>query len=188
MPYLLVIAATFGVMFLLDKGLTKLLRSRTQHRSGTAVRLKKHFGILSLALMILGALGIINGLLEWNLTLLLGGLVILPGGAALGIYYLTHGIFYDDDTFLYVTFGNRSREYRYGEIRGQKLYEIQGGSLLVELHMADGSAVSVQGNMEGAPAFLDKAAHARMRQLGLNSHECSWFDETEGKWFPPMEE
>ena len=44
MPYLLVIAATFGVMFLLDKGLSKLLRSRTQHRSGTAVRLKKHFG------------------------------------------------------------------------------------------------------------------------------------------------
>ena len=54
--------------------------------------------------------------------------------------------------------------------------------------MTDGSAVSVQGNMEGAYDFLSKAAHARMRQLGLNSHECSWFDETEGKWFPPVEE
>ena len=53
MIYLVVIAATFGVMFLLDKGLTKLFRSRDQHRSGTAVRLKKHFGILSLALMAL---------------------------------------------------------------------------------------------------------------------------------------
>ena len=188
MGYLLVAAATFGVMFLLDKGLTKLLRSRTQHRSGTAVRLKKHFGILSLALMILGALGVINGLLEWNLTLLLGGAVILPGGAVLGIYYLTHGIFYDDDSFLYVSFGNRSQEYRYADIKAQKLYEIQGGSLLVELHMTDGSAVSVQGTMEGAPAFLDKAAHARMRQLGLNSHECDWFDEDKGQWFPPVEE
>ena len=188
MGYLLVAAATFGVMFLLDRGLTKLLRSRTQHRSGTAVRLKKHFGILSLALMILGALGVINGLLEWNLTLLLGGAVILPGGAVLGIYYLTHGIFYDDDSFLYVSFGNRSREYRYADIKAQKLYEIQGGSLLVELHMTDGSAVSVQGTMEGAPAFLDKAAHARMRQLGLNSHECDWFDEDKGQWFPPVEE
>ena len=56
MPYLLIIAATFGVMFLLDKGLTKLFRSRQQHRSGTAVRLKKYYGILSLALMILGVL------------------------------------------------------------------------------------------------------------------------------------
>jgi hypothetical protein len=42
--------------------------------------------------------------------------------------------------------------------------------------------------MEGAPGFLDKAAHARMRQLMLNSHECDWFDETEGRWFPPVEE
>ena len=188
MPYLLVIAATFGVMFLLDKGLTRLLRSRTQHRSGTAVRLKKHYGILSLALMILGALGIISALTDWSPGLLLGGLLILPGGAVLGLYYLTHGIFYDDDSFLYVSFCNRAREYRYADIAGQKLYEIQGGSLLVELHMRGGTTVSVQGNMEGAPAFLDKAAHARMRQLGLNSHECAWFDESKGQWFPPVEE
>ena len=188
MIYLVVITATFGVMFLLDKGLTKLLRSKTQHRSGTAVRLKKHYGILSLALMILGALGIINGLIDWNPGLLLGGLVILPGGAVLGVYYLTHGIFYDDDSFLYVSFGNRSREYRYADIAGQKLYEIQGGTLLVELHMQGGKAVPVQCSMEGAYPFLDKAAHARMRQLMLNSHECPWFDETQGRWFPPVEE
>ena len=188
MGYLLVIAATFGAMFLIDKGLTRLFRSRDQHHSGTAVRLKKHYGILSLAMMILGTLGILTFFFDGNVILLLGGVLVAPGGVVLGIYYLTHGIFYNDESFLYVTFGNRSREYRYGDIRGQKLYEIQGGTLLVELHMADGTAVSVQGNMEGAPTFLDKAAHARMRQLGLNSHECDWFDETEGRWFPPVEE
>ena len=188
MIYLVVIAATFGVMFLLDKGLTKLFRSRDQHRSGTAVRLKKHFGILSLSLMALGVLGIGTYFTDRSLALLVCSVLILPGGALLGIYYLTHGIFYDDDSFLYVSFGNKGREYRYGDIVGQKLYEIQGGSLLVELHMTDGSTVSVQGNMEGAPTFLDKAAHARMRQLGLNSHECAWFDESEGRWFPPVEE
>ena len=188
MLYLLIIAATFGVMFLLDRGLTKLFRSRNQHRSGTAVRLKKHYGILSLALMALGALGIVTYFTDRTLTLLVGGLLTLPGGALLGIYYLTHGIFYDDDSFLYVSFGNRSREYRYADIAAQKLYEIQGGTLLVELHMADGSAVSVQGTMEGAYDFLSKAAHARMRQLGLNSHECDWFDEAAGRWFPPVED
>ena len=188
MAYLLIIAATFGVMFLLDKGLTKLFRSRQQHRSGTAVRLKKHYGILSLALMILGALGIVTYFSDKNLILLIGGLLVLPGGAALGIYYLTHGIFYDDEGFLYTSFGNRSEEYRYADIRAQKLYEIQGGTLLVELHMENGKAVAVQTTMEGAPTFLDKAAHARMRQLGLNSHECPWFDETQGRWFPPLED
>ena len=188
MGYLLVIAATFGAMFLIDKGLTKLFRCRDQHHSGTAVRLKKHYGILSLAMMILGVLGILTFFFDGNVILLLGGVLVLPGGAVLGIYYLTHGIFYDNDTFLYTTFGNRSVTYRYADIRAQKLYEIQGGTLLVELHMADGKAVSVQTSMEGAKTFLDKAAHARMRQLGLNSHECQWFDETEGRWFPPVEE
>ena len=188
MGYLLVIAATFGAMFLIDKGLTRLFRSRDQHHSGTAVRLKKHYGILSLAMMILGVLGILTFFFDGNVILLLGGLLVAPGGVVLGIYYLTHGIFYDNDTFLYVTFGNRSVTYRYADIRAQKLYEIQGGTLLVELHMADGKTVSVQTSMEGAKTFLDKAAHARMRQLGLNSHECQWFDETEGRWFPPVEE
>ena len=188
MGYLLVIAATFGAMYLMDKGLTRLFRSREQHRSGTAVRLKKHYGILSLAMIILGVLGILTFFFDGNVILLLGGVLVAPGGAALGIYYLTHGIFYDDDSFLYVTFGNNAREYRYADIQGQKLYEIQGGTLLVELHMRDGRAVSVQFSMEGAPSFLDKAAHARMRQLGLNSHECSWFDESQGRWFPPVEE
>ena len=188
MAYLLVIAATFGAMFLLDKSLTKLFRSREQHRSGTAVRLKKHFGLLSLALMALGLLGIVTFFTDRNLILLVGGLLVLPGGAVLGIYYLTHGIFYDDESFLYVTFGNNAREYRYADIQGQKLYEIQGGTLLVELHMADEKTVSVQFSMEGAPSFLDKAAHARLRQLDLNSHECDWFDESQGRWFPPVEE
>ena len=188
MIYLLVIAATFGAMYLMDKGLTRLFRSREQHRSGTAVRLKKHYGILSLAMIILGILGILTFFFDGNVILLLGGVLVAPGGAVLGIYYLTHGIFYNDDSFLYVTFGNNAREYRYADIQGQKLYEIQGGTLLVELHMADGKAGSVQTSMEGAKTFLDKAAHARMRQLGLNSHEGQWVDETEGRWFPPVEE
>ena len=54
--------------------------------------------------------------------------------------------------------------------------------------MQDGKTVSIQTGMEGALTFLDKAAHARMRQLGLNSHECAWFDETKSCWFPPVEE
>ena len=188
MGYLLVIAATFGAMCHSDKGLTRRFRSREQHHSGTAVRLKKHYGILSLAMMILGVLGVLPFFFDGNVILLLGGLLVAPGGAVLGIYYLTHGIFYDNDTFLSTTFGNRSVTYRYADIRAQKLYEIQGGTLLVELHMENGKTVSVQTSMEGAPSFLDKAAHARMRQLGLNSHECAWFDETKGQWIPPLED
>ena len=188
MPYLIIAAATFGVMFLLDKGLTKLFRSRDQHRSGNAVRLNKRYGVFSLALMVLGVLGILFGLTEPALALILGGVLVAVGGAVLGIYYLTHGIFYDSDTFLHTTFGNRSATYRYADIRGQRLYQLQGGSYLVELYMENGSTVPVQTAMEGALDFLDHAAHARMRQLGLNSRECKWYEPDQCRWFPAEED
>ena len=188
MAYLLIAAATFGVMFLLDKGLTKLFRSQSQHHSGTAVRLKKGYGIGSVALCILALLCLGNYLTASDSLMLLGFLVLLPMGLWLGAYYLAHGIFYDDDTFLFSTLGKKGRVYRYADIKAQKLYLIQGGSYLVELYMTDGSTVPVQTSMEGAYDFLDKACHARFRQLMINSFECDWFDEGNSCWFPPVEE
>ena len=115
------------------------------------------------------------------------GILLIPGGALLGIYYLTHGIFYDRDTFLHTTFGNRSRTCRYADIRSQRLYRLQGGSYLVELYLTDGTTVSVQTAMPGALDFLDHASHARMRHLGLNSHECEWYQPDRCGWFPEEE-
>jgi hypothetical protein len=120
--------------------------------------------------------------------MLLGFAVLLPMGLWLGAYYLAQGIFYDDDTFLFSTLGKKGRTYRYADIKAQKLYLIQGGSYLVELYMTDGSTVPVQTSMEGAYDFLDKACHARFRQLMINSFECDWFDEGNSCWFPPVEE
>ena len=187
MAYLLVIAATFGVMFLLDKGLTKLFRSRDQHRSGTAVRLKKHYGILSLAMMALGALGIITFFADGNIILLLGGVLVLPGGAALGLYYLTHGIFYDDESFIYLSFGKKSVTYHYRDIQSQQLYNAQG-NLLVELYMADGKSVHVHGNMVGAFDFLDKAFSGWCAQKGISAEDCPFYDPANSCWFPPVSE
>lgn len=182
------IAGTFGVLFLLDKGLTKLFRSREQHRSGNAVRLKKHYGIFSVALMVLGVLGIMAHFTEKNPVLLIGGILVIPLGAWLGVYYMTHGVFYDEDSFLYTTFGNKSVSYRYADITGQQLYALQGGSYVVELYMEGGKSVSIQTNMEGAMPFLDKASRARLRQLGLCEQDCPWFDPTNTRWFPEEEE
>ena len=187
MAYLVIAAATFGLMFLLDKGLTKLFRSRDQHKTGTAVRLNKRYGVFSLLLMILGVLGLGFGLTEPSAMLVVCGILLIPGGALLGIYYLTHGIFYDRDTFLHTTFGNRSRTCRYADICSQRLYRLQGGSYLVELYLTDGTTVSVQTAMPGALDFLDHASHARMRHLGLNSHECEWYQPDRCGWFPEEE-
>ena len=188
MGYLIVAAATFAAMYGLDKLFTKLFRSQAQHHSGTAVRLKKGYGIAAVLLCVLGVLSLMQYILERDLLMLICTPVLLAMGCGLGAYYLSHGIFYDDDTFLFTTLGKKGVTYRYADITGQKLYGLQGGSYLVELYMADKTTVSIQTSMPGAYDFLDKACHARFRQLGVNSFECDWFDEGQSCWFPPVED
>lgn len=188
MIYLIVAAATFGVMYGLDKLFTKLFRSQAQHHSGTAVRLKKGYGIAAIALCLLAVMSLMQFIMDGEMLMLVCAVVLIAMGGGLGAYYLTHGIFYDDDTFLFTTLGKKGVTYRYADITGQKLYVLQGGSYLVELYMAQGGTVSVQTSMPGAYDFLDKACHARFRQLGINSFECGWFDESQSCWVPPVED
>lgn len=188
MIYVILVAAlSFGCFYLIDKGFTKIFRSQDQHHSGTAVRLKKGYGVAAVALCVVAALCLVQFIANGTLSMLLFFVVIGLMGLAVGIYYLTVGIFYDDESFLYTSFGKKGRTYRYADIEGQKLYLIQGGGYVVELYMTDGTTVSVQTSMEGAYAFLDKACHARFRQLGINSFECEWFDAENSCWFPPVE-
>lgn len=188
MIYLIVAAATFGAMYGLDRLFTRLFRSQAQHRSGTAVRLKKGYGIAAIALGLLAVLSLMQFLANGEVLMLVCAIVLIAMGGGLGAYYLSHGIFYDDDTFLFTTLGKKPVTHRYGDITGQKLYVLQGGTYVVELYMADKSTVSVQTSMPGAYDFLDKACHARFRQLGINSFECGWFDESQSCWFPPVED
>ena len=108
--------------------------------------------------------------------------------AGLIIYYTTFGIFYDEDSFIFTTFGKKSVEYRYQDIQGQQLYMVQGGNVIVELHMADGRAVSVQSAMLGVYAFLDTAFAGWCRQKGINSDDCTFYDPANSCWFPSVEE
>ena len=120
--------------------------------------------------------------------LLVGGITVLLMGAGLIAYYMTFGIFYDADSFIFSTFARKSRTYCFGDICGQKLYLVQGGNIVVELHMADGSAVSLQSNMEGVYPFLDHAFAAWCRQTGRNPEGCDFHDPSNSLWFPTVEE
>lgn len=188
MQYILVAALTFGVMFLLDKGFTKLFRSKEQHKSGLAVRLKKGYGVAGILLCVLAVVVLLQYITGGEKMMLFCFVVLLIMGAGLLVYYMTFGVFYDDEGFVLSTFGRKSAAYRYADIENQKLYVITGGSNVVELYLSDGNTVSLQSTMEGVYPFLDKACHARFRQLGINSHECGWFDEGQSCWFPPKED
>ena len=180
---ILVAVVTFGICYLFDKGFQKYFRNKKQHRSGLAVRLNKMYSIAGVLLSVLGVIAVVNGAVENNI-LLYGGLLVLLVGVSLCIYHLSFGIFYDEDSFVYTAFGKKDITYRYRDILTQKLYVITGGSIVVELHMADGKAGSVQSNMNGAYPFLDAAFNGWCRQKGVEPESCQFHDPANHLWFP----
>lgn len=184
---LLLAAVTFGICYLFDKGFVTMFRNKVQHRSGLAVRLSKRYAAFGLLLTVLGIAAIFAGLKD-QLILLAGGILILVVGIGLIVFYMTFGVFYDEDTLLITTFGKKSTVYSFRDIKGQKLYLIQGGSTVIELHMNDGRAVSLQSTMEGTYPFLDHAFSACCRQKGLNPEACAFHNPSESLWFPNVED
>lgn len=182
----LVIAATFGACFLIDKGFTRVFRGQEQHYSGLSVRMNKRYAVFGLIMTVLGILAVITGISDGP-VLLWGGVAVLLMGVGLIVYYLTFGVFYDEDSFLLTTFGKKSVTYRYSDIVHQQLYVVQGGNVVVELHMKDKRAVSLQSGMDGTYPFLDHAFAAWCRQTGREPEECEFHDPSNHLWFP-MEE
>ena len=184
---LLVAALIFGICYLVDKAFAKAFRSKAQHRSGMAVRASKRYGLFGVILTVLGIMAVITGITDGK-VLLIGGSVVLVVGICLAVYYLSFGIFYDGESFLYSRFGKKDIVYYYKDIKGQKLYMIQGGSTMVELHMADGSAVSLLSTMDGVFPFLDTAFAAWCMQTGRDPQNCDFHDPSKSLWFPTMED
>ncbi len=183
---LLVGAVTVGICFLLDKVFTKAFRSQKQHKSGLSVRLSQHYGGGGIVLILLGLMGIFRG--GESTMLLICGIIAGLLGAGLIVYYLSFGIYYDAESFLLTTFGKKGAEYAYGDILGQKLYRVSGGSILVELYLKDGRTVSVQTTMKGMDTFLNTAFDGWCRQTGQTPEECPFHDTANSCWFPSMEE
>ena len=186
-PIALVAAVIFGICYLVDKTFSKLFRSKAQHRSGMAVRANKRYGLFGVVLTSLGILAICVGVTDGP-VLLWGGVIVLLMGIALAVYYLSFGIFYDGESLLLQRFGKKDVTHYYRDIVGQKLYLIQGGSIVVELHMADGSAVSVQSSFEGVYPFLDTAFAGWCLQTGRDPQSCDFHDPSQSLWFPTVED
>lgn len=184
---LVIVAAVFGVCRLIDLGFQKVFRSQPQHMSGHAVRLNKRYGTFGLLLSVVGVGAILTGI-SGEKVLLWGGVLVLLVGIGLIVYYMSFGIFYDDDTFLATSLRKKSTTYRFDQIVHQQLYVITGGNMLVELHMDDGKAVQLYTQMDGSKDFLNHAFFAWCRQKGLTSQDCPFYDPAEYRWFPGEEE
>ena len=186
MEIILVILAAFGLCFLADKGFTKLFRNRTEHHSGLSLRLNKRFATIGIVLVVIGIAGLMASL-EGGTAMLIGSLILLLVGIGLIVYFVSFGIYYDEDGFLVSAFSKKSVSYRYDSIHRQQLYVLQGGGIIVELHMTDGSAVQVTSTMPGYEKFLDYAFACWCRQKGLDPEQCTFHDPKQSIWFPKLE-
>ena len=184
---LLIAAAVLGLCFAVDKAFAKLFRSKAQHRSGMAVRANKRYGLFGVILSVLGVMAICVGISDGS-VLLWGGIIVLLMGICLAVYYLSFGVFYDGETFLLSRFGKKDITYRFDQIQGQKLYLVQGGNVIIELHMTDGNTVSLQSTMDGVYPFLDTAFAAWCMQTGRDPQSCDFHDPSQSLWFPTVEE
>lgn len=186
MPALIIIVATFLLCFLVDKGFGKLFRSRPQHKSGKAVRLGKFYSLGGLILSLLGIMALITGI-SASVLLAVGGAVVLATGIFLIVFYLSFGVFYDDESFVTASFGKRSRSYRYEDIRSQQLYNNRG-QVLIELYFSDGKSLQLQSAMTNVYPFLDTAFTGWCAQKGIKKEDCKFHDPEKSCWFPPLEE
>ena len=184
---ILAAALTFGLCYVVDKRFTASFRGKAQHQSGMAVRVNKRYGVFGVGLSAVGILAICVGI-TGGLALLIGGFIVLVMGICLAVYYLTHGIFYDGESFLVATFRKQDRVYQYRDIQEQKLYLVQGGSVIIELYMADNTAVSLQSSMDGIYLFLDTAFAGWCLQTGRDPQSCDFYDPSQSLWFPTVEE
>lgn len=187
MEVILVAAAAFLLCFVADKAFTKLFRNRAEHRSGMALRLNKRFATFGVILSVISIAGLMASL-ENGVAMLVGSLIILLVGVGLIVHYMSFGIYYDHDGFLLSTFGKKSVTYRYNQIRHQKLYLLQGGGTIVELHMTDGRAVQILSSMPDYGKFLDHAFDRWCYQRGLDPENCAFHDPDQSLWFPNEEE
>ena len=182
---IVIAAAVFGLCYLVDKGFVKLFRSTAQHQSGLAVRLSKRYGSIGLVLAVVDLAAVFVNDDGWALPAC-GGLLIVTG-ICLVVYYLTFGVFYDENGFLVTKFGKTSTAYTYQDIQHQQLY-IGHGQIIIELHLADGKVVQLHSNMEGAYPFLDYAFEKWCAQTGRTRESCGFYDPDNSCWFPPMED
>lgn len=183
---ILVAAGTFGVCYLVDKGFTKVFRSKPQHMSGQSLRLSKKYATIGLILAVVGFSAVFAGI-SGSMLLLIGGVILIIMGIGLVLYYMTFGVYYDDESFLLTTFGKRSNTYYYRDIQAQQLY-MSYGTVVIELHLSDGRSIQLQSGMEGVYPFLDKAYAAWVRQTGIREEDCTFHDPANSCWFPPAAE
>lgn len=185
LPVIIVIALTFVVCYFMDLAFKRLFRNAVQHKSGLCVKASKKYAAFGLVTTALGVTALVS--FNGGVWVLIAGVAMILIGLCLIIYFLAFGIYYDDHSFIYSSFGHRRRIYEYKDIEAQQLY-ITGASVVIELYLSDEHTIQLQSSMDGVRAFMDKAFIGWLHQQGKTVEECAFYDPHNYRWFPDAQE
>lgn len=185
LPVIIVVALTFGICFLLDFIFRKLFRNKIQHKSGLSVKASKKYAAFGLIAVSLGVAALFSA--KTGLWVVIAGSAMILLGVCLIVYFLTFGIYYDEESFIYSSFGHKNRVYKYECIIAQQLYA-SGANMVIELHLSDGSTLQLQSTMDGVYPFMNKAFHGWVRQNNKLIEDCKFYDPHRFSWFPDAQE
>lgn len=164
--YILLIAAIFGLIALLDFLFHKLFPKSKAEQSGQVVRLPRYSSILGLLMALLGIIALLFLPLEGQRLLQFGCVLVLVIGLFLLVNYFRFGIFYDDECFVYRTMTHKARAYRYEDITGQRSFLARSG-LNTSLYVG-ADEIQLYDAMQGLDSFLNKAFYGWCRAKGMD--------------------
>lgn len=183
--YILLVAAIFGLVALVDLLLRKLFPKPDTMKSGKSVRMPRYSPIFGTFMTLFSVIGLLFLPLQGEGFLTFGIAVVLVMGVYLLVSYNRFGIFYDEEQFTYRTLTKKAKTYRYCDIESQRSFVAKSG-FNTTLYAA-GDEIPLNGSMQGLPEFLNKAFFRWCDQKGIDPDTVE-NDPSTLSFFPAPEE
>ena len=183
--YILLIAAIFGLIALLDFLLRKLLPKPRHAQAGNVVRMPRYSFIFGILLSVFAVFALLIVPTGTQKALWIACWIVLAMGAFLLFNFFRFGIFFDEEGFTYRTLTRKPRSYRYDQIRAQESFLARSGWNST-LYVGE-DEVSLTAAMQGVDKFLNKAFFAWCRQKGIDPDTVE-NDPSMLVFFPPLEQ
>lgn len=191
LPLLIVCALVFLLCFAVDKLLGRLFPKTEVEKNGNVVRPARRSVIIGILLLFTALCTAVFALPKHDDTILLLGTIFAAlFGILLLINYFSVQIWFDEEKFLYKPLRGKKKEYRYGQICGQRSLMTRGG-INITLFVAD-DTLNLYSSMQNLAPFLSKAFYRWCEEKNIqpdtvenNPRLFTWFpdpdDTTTGK-------
>ena len=182
--YILLIAAVFGLIALIDFLLKKVLPKPKYARKGNIVRMPRYSFILGLVIFMIAVVALLFVPLTERFVWF-GAWIVLVMGIFLLTNFFRFAIFYDDDGFTYRTLTKKAKSYPFEQITAQESFLAKSGwnsTLYV-----NGDEIPLTAAMQGVDKFLNHAFFRWCKKKNIDPDTVE-NNPTMLVFFPPLDE